>query len=94
MSEYKRLKLLSPRNCVAGVVIAGLCAIATAAEPPTAPIREVIDTIHGVAVKDPYRYLENVKSSEVQAWLKAQGEFARETLDKIELRARLEARIT
>ena len=95
MSEYTRSKLLSsPRNCVAGVAIAGLCAIATATEPPTAPIREVTDTIHGVAVKDPYRYLENVKAPEVQAWLKAQGEFARETLDKIELRARLEARIT
>ncbi len=94
MSESTRPRFLLPRGCVAGVAIAGFCAIATAVEPPTAPIREVTETIHGVTVKDPYRYLENVKSPEVQAWLKAQGDFARETLDKIELRARLEARIT
>ena len=94
MSEKARLKLLSPRNSTAGLAVAALCAMATAAEPPTAPIREVVDTIHGVAVKDPYRYLEDVKSPEVQAWMKAEGDFARKTLDNIESRARLEARIT
>jgi prolyl oligopeptidase len=93
MFEYLRLKWLSPRNGAMAVATAGLCALAMAAGPPTAPIREVTDTIHGVTVKDPYRYLENVKAPEVQAWMNAQGEFARETLDRIELRAPLEERI-
>ena len=64
-----------------------------AAAPPVASVKDVTDTIHGVAVKDPYRYFENVKAPEVQAWLKGQGEAARETLDRIELRDRMEQRI-
>ena len=61
---------------------------------PVAPIKEVIDTFHGVQVKDPYRYLENVKSPEVMAWLKGQGDAARESLDRIAIREQLEKRIT
>jgi prolyl oligopeptidase PreP (S9A serine peptidase family) len=49
---------------------------------------------HGVLVKDPYRYFENIKSPEVQTWLKGQGEYARGTLDRIALRDDLEKRIT
>ncbi len=67
---------------------------AQAAPAPVAPIREVVDTFHGVAVKDPYRYLESVKTPEVQAWLKGQGDAARESLDRIAIREQLEKRIT
>jgi prolyl oligopeptidase len=67
---------------------------AVMAAPPIALVREVQDTHHGVVVKDPYRYFEEVKSPEVQTWLKAQGAFARETLDKIDVRDQLEKRIT
>ncbi|MCY7389454.1 MAG: prolyl oligopeptidase family serine peptidase [Burkholderiales bacterium] len=65
-----------------------------AATLPVAPVKEVTDTLHGVAVKDPYRYFENVKAPEVQTWLKGQGEVAREMLDKIALRDQMEKRIT
>jgi len=71
-----------------------LAAAAIAATPPVARVTDTADTLHGVVVKDPYRYFENVKSPEVQTWLKAQGEVARETLDKIAVRQRIEARIT
>jgi prolyl oligopeptidase len=84
------------RLSFAHIAVLGLFLAATAAAPaapPVAPIREVVETLHGVAVKDPYRYFENIKEPEVQAWLKGQGVAARETLDRIELRDRLEARI-
>ncbi len=80
--------------CSLAVLIAAVPTATVAATLPVAPIREVTDTIHGVAVKDPYRYFENVKAPDVQTWLKGQGEVARETLDKIELRDRMEKRIT
>ena len=65
-----------PRICAA--VFAATSFAAQAATAPVAPIKEVVDTFHGVAVKDPYRYLESIKTPEVQAWLKGQGDAARE----------------
>ncbi len=66
-----------------------------AAEPvvPIAPVRDVVQVLHGVTVHDPYRYLENVKDPEVQTWLRAQGEVTRQTLDKIDLHEHLLKRI-
>ena len=49
--------------------------------------------MHGVSVADPYRNLENVKSAETQAWLKAQGDYAAEQLSRIDARDVIAARI-
>lgn len=84
----------SPTRLAAFCLVAVVSTTVIAAAPPVAPVKEVVETLHGVVVKDPYRYFENLKAPEVQAWLKGQGEAARETLDKIELRDRLEKRIT
>src|ERR1035437_1382316 len=67
------------------------CALAAA---PIAPVRDVVQTLYGVTVHDPYRYFENLKDPEVQAWLKGQGDYARQTLDHINVRDALEKRIT
>lgn len=42
---------------------------------------------------DPYRYMEDLSNSEVQAWLKAQSDFTRSLLDKIPGREELLDRI-
>lgn len=47
--------------------------------PPTRT-QVVNDLLHGLALKDPYRWLEDEKSSEVQAWMKAQDDYARKNL--------------
>ena len=77
----------------AGVVLclAGLMSPPVAAQTalPIAPVRDVTQVLHGVTVHDPYRYLEEVKSPEVQGWLRAQGEVTRQTLDRIDLRDEL-----
>jgi prolyl oligopeptidase len=62
--------------------------------PPAAPIKEFVDVLHGVTVRDPYRYLEDVKSANVRAWLLEQSQYARDTLDQIAVRAQLLRRIT
>jgi prolyl oligopeptidase len=46
------------------------------AYPPTRKA-EVKDVLHGVTVADPYRWLENAKSPEVQSWMDAQDALAR-----------------
>jgi prolyl oligopeptidase len=57
--------------------------IAAFAGPPVAPVRDTPETLHGVTLHDPYRYMENVNDAEVLAWMKGQSEFARNTLDAI-----------
>ena len=61
--------------------------------PPPAPSEPVIDTLHGVAVADPYRNLENTKRADTQAWLKAQGNFAADQLARINGRDVMAARV-
>jgi prolyl oligopeptidase len=65
----------------------------TLAAPPIAPVRDTAETMHGTVVHDPYRYFENVKDPQVQAWMKGQGAYARDVLDRIEGREQLEKRI-
>ncbi len=73
---------------------ATVCSAATVPTPPVTPVKEVSETMHGVVVKDPYRYLEQVRTPEVKAWYQAQGDYARATLDQIAMRDGLERRIT
>src|SRR2546422_11733262 len=49
--------------------------------PPHSPIEPVTDILHGVAVTDPYRWLEDHASLQTCAWLLAQTEYARSYLD-------------
>jgi len=63
-------------------------------EYPPARQADVVDDYHGVAVADPYRWLEDAGSPETQAWVTAQNALTRRLLDSPErdrLRIRLEA---
>ncbi len=82
------------RRVGASIVLALAVAVALAqAPPPAAPVRDQVDTWHGVAVHDPYRYMENLADPQAKSWIGAQGSFSREVLDRIEGRARLEQRL-
>lgn len=61
--------------------------------PPAAPIRPVRDTYFGTEVVDNYRYLENLASPEVQAWMKSQADYTRASLDLLPGRGALLERI-
>jgi len=61
--------------------------------PPVAPVRAVTDDYHGTKVVDPYRYMENLKDPEVQAWFKGQNDYTRAVLAGLPGRAQLLARI-
>lgn len=51
------------------------------------------DVLHGVTVPDPYRWLEDAKAPEVQAWMRAQDDLTRKELARVPERARLLARL-
>ncbi len=57
-----------------------LFSVAHAADYPPSKVDSASDDFHGVKVPDPYRWLEDAKSPDVQAWMKTQNAFARERL--------------
>jgi len=63
------------------------------ASPPVAPVRPVTTDYYSTNVVDPYRYMENLKDPEVQAWMMAQGDYTRAVLARISGRGKLLERI-
>jgi len=53
----------------------------------------VADTIHGVAVADPYRWLEDTRSAETREWVVSQNHYAEQIVGNPPVRAWLEARL-
>ena len=62
--------------------------------PPKTRTDNVKETIHGVEIADPYRWLEDQKSPETRAWIDAQSRFARSYLDALPDRAEIRAKLT
>ncbi len=62
--------------------------------PPATPAGNTIDTIQGVKVSDPYRWLENAADPKVDAWSDAQNARTRAYLDGWPGRAAVKARLT
>src|SRR5438034_1314211 len=66
----------------------------TQAAGPSVPTRKepIVETIHGVAVADPYRWLEDAAAPEVQRWTEQQNALTRKALDAFPGRKALTAR--
>ncbi len=62
--------------------------------PPATPRADVEEVLHGTVVVDPYRWLEDGTSSDVQAWVAEQHAFARRHLDAFGGRGALAARLS
>ena len=50
-------------------------ALKSALRPPETRIEDVVETLHGVAVPDPYRWLEDSDKAEVERWIEAQNTY-------------------
>ena len=75
-----------------------VASVATPAAPkglpyPATKRGDVTDTYFSVRVPDPYRWLEDGTSAEVQAWVKAQDDLARAELAKLPGREALENKL-
>ena len=78
------------------LILAMLGAVSVAAahaQAPPTPVGTTVDTLYGTPVPDPYRWLEDGVSAEVQAWFRAQGAYARAALDALPGRAAILERI-
>lgn len=84
-------------GAAAGAMLASLLGFTQAgavdATAPAAIAQPVIDRYHGVAVSDPYRWLEDGAAPRVEAWSSAQNSRTRAYLDRLPIRATLHDRI-
>ena len=61
--------------------------------PPVAPVRPVITDYFGTPVADNYRYMEDLKDPQVQAWMRGQNQYTRQLIERIPGRAALAQRL-
>ncbi|HWC17145.1 MAG TPA: prolyl oligopeptidase family serine peptidase [Terriglobales bacterium] len=71
-----------------------MASISTSIKPPAVEKRVVEETLHGVTVRDPFRYLEDANAPETQRFAEEQNAWTRSLLDRVpgsdQIRARLE----
>jgi prolyl oligopeptidase len=63
------------------------------APPPLSAVEPVVDVLHGVAVTDPYRWLEDQNAPRTREWINEQTIYARAYLDGIAGRAQIRERV-
>jgi prolyl oligopeptidase len=61
--------------------------------PPPARIDPIVEVIHGVEVRDSYRWLEDGQAPAVRAWVAGQNAYARSFLDALTERPAVERRL-
>ena len=94
MNAIDRRRLLAASGAACLAAAAPRLAFADAApKPPIASVRPVTETLHGVAVTDPYRWMEDPKDPEWASYLAGQNAYARAVLARIPGRDALDARI-
>src|ERR1700722_6350707 len=64
------------------------------AGPPKAKVGDVVDTIHGHKIADPYRWMEDANSPDTQEYVRAEMAYTRSLLDPLPGRDRIHARLT
>ncbi|MFH2037148.1 MAG: prolyl oligopeptidase family serine peptidase [Candidatus Zixiibacteriota bacterium] len=60
--------------------------------PPETTKGNVVDTLHGVVIPDPYRWLEDQDSPETRAWIEAQNQYSEEYFKSEPMREALKKR--
>ncbi|HWF78012.1 MAG TPA: prolyl oligopeptidase family serine peptidase, partial [Caulobacteraceae bacterium] len=85
MNAIDRRRLLAASGAASLAAAAPRLAFADAPlpKPPVASVRPVTETLHGVAVTDPYRWMENPKDPEWAPYLAGQNAYARAVLSRI-----------
>jgi prolyl oligopeptidase len=78
----KRYLLLLALTILPGGPLAAPAGDGKPAYPPTRA-EKIVENLHGVAVADPYRWLEDGGSPEVREWVAKQNDFTRSVLDGV-----------
>ena len=82
------------RALACALILASSCVSAAEGTYPPTARKPVVDTYHGVAVTDDYRWLEDDHSPEVKAWVATQNKNTRAFLDSIAQRPEIARRVS
>jgi prolyl oligopeptidase len=63
------------------------------AKPPATEARPVTETMHGVAITDPYRWLEDQQSPETRAWIEKENAYTDSVINQLPQKERFAKRI-
>jgi prolyl oligopeptidase len=91
-----RTKWMAAVPAAAVTSLVAACALLTETgvpAPPETRVALVVDTFHGVAVPDPYRWLDDQNSPETRAWIDAQNAYAEQIIGQTPVRTWLEQRL-
>ena len=61
--------------------------------PPAAPRDDVKETIHGVTVEDPYRWLEDQNAPQTRQWIDAENKYTQSLIGRLPTRPYIEQRL-
>jgi|SRR5579859_465651 len=61
--------------------------------PPPTPVEPITETLHGVEITDPYRWLEDQNSPRTRAWIEEQTAYTRAYFDAIPDRKQIRERV-
>ena len=91
----RTLKPAAMRRLAQLLAFANLLSFAVApasAKSIAAPRVDIIDRHHGVAVPDPYRWLENADNADAQRWTRAQNKLTQAYFDGLAARKAIRAK--
>jgi prolyl oligopeptidase len=89
-----RRKLLLAAVVLPSVLVLGRAALAVEPRPPDTRTTETTDTLHGVAVADPYRWLEDQAAPETRAWIDSENAYTQGVIGALPGKERIEHRLT
>src|SRR5215469_9739011 len=84
------------RSLVYALTASLLAVVVVPAQAPKAPatrIGNMSETIHGVTITDPYRWLEDQNSPETRAWIEAEDQYTDSTIAKLPGRDQIHQRL-
>jgi prolyl oligopeptidase len=91
LTDLPSSRLLT-RAFVLGAIVATFACTSPYPNPPDTRTDDVVDTLHGVAIADPYRWLEDQDAPEVREWIDQQNAYADTVVGQSPLRDRIRQR--
>ncbi len=93
MTSTRWSRFSTALTLAAALAIPALAGSARLTYPETRKV-DVVETLHGVEVADPYRWLEDLDGEETKAWIEAQNKLTFSFLEQIPKRQVIENRLT
>src|SRR5512146_104611 len=95
-AQEDRMRRVTARVLCVALIVFTLTAFASDVsrpKPPATRTDNVTETLHGVAVTDPYRWLEDQDSPETRAWIEAQNAYTQQLLGTFPGREQLKKQV-